>query len=291
MATSGLDVISIFGALYELEKETIGLGRVWRAKNRLQEIVFDLYRKNKIYLPDYKNSKVKIFSDFLALNDFLGKNGFAPMFKYPLSGPAAVSVVDIWIEWLYPGERCGSYAFEGTPGFEIPAAGFNSIQRIQGSDELRTSIKTKSGEPFWYSITGVRPEGTENLFQMEFGQVEDENSPRLYRACTFPEVTIDLLPDMFFLLGADYLATGGEYWHIQHAYQHYKLRMNWRGAHAKVATAIAIRRGFGSSGGRSLRDLDRVQIDWLASVPPKLPFPFFYADFDSWKPVESLDDI
>ena len=80
----------------------------------------------------------------------------------------------------------------------------------------------------------------------------------------------------------------GQWWYIDQAFQQFMLRMNEKGARAKVATGIAMRKG--GPLGPAVLHIDRPFVGWFTQQgAPELPIACFYADYDSWRKVASLD--
>jgi len=306
MSTKALDVTTIFHALETLEKRVklqsgfqnsvvdmktyLGSGREWSTDSPEQEWAFGLYRRFYDVLGRLHSLKSKASTDWEVLNAYLVANGFDKMFDGPLDGIGAVSILDMLVEWLHTATLCDIYGMDRStyPGFKIPVAGVE-IYQVEGFDMPLARLATKSGDPLWLLMVEKEPATPIDAAKTAFAAIGAlRELDRRFAGVEVPMVDINIKPDISFLCGANTTAADGQWWYIDQAFQQFVFKMNERGARAKVATGIAMRKGV--SFGPTVLHINRPFVGWFTQQGvPDLPIACFYADYDSWKQVASLD--
>ncbi len=288
MNSLGVDVVTIMHAIRTLEQEYLGLDRQWRTYNQKQYVLFELYRRFGHLLAELDDVKAKASTDWQVLNAFLVENGFDEMFKQPLDGIGAVSIVDMLVAWAHKAQLTVIYGRDGEKhvAFEIPKEG-REVYEVKTLDGTLARLKTKSGVSLWLTMP-QDPPTLMDLIKIAFTTMSAEMKPAIgISTVQVPEISLDLKPDISFLQGADTHDNSGQYWYIDQAMQQMILKINREGASVKVASGIAMRKAI-SLGPKPLI-FDRPFIGWFTQPGLKsMPIGMFYAHFKSWTEVDSL---
>jgi hypothetical protein len=290
--TYGIDVITIFYALLTLEREFLGVDRIWKPlMDPHQRRLLELYYMYKPYVDKLRDLKAKASPDWQVLNEYLKESGFDPMFEQPLDGIGVVSILDKLVQWLEKGDPCQIAAPKGNfPGFKLGKKNFQ-VYAIPGQKSPLIEIATQSEDKLFLMMS-ERTHDSVSIFDFALGMMMTrkmvENG---YSSVQIPKIDFDIKPDITFLMGVNTVDEQNADWHITQAKQQFKFRMNESGARAKVATGLGISRGISFNAPQPLI-FDRPFYGWFAQSGSVLPLAIFYADYDAWKePAGSLETL
>jgi hypothetical protein len=278
--------------LQTLEKEFLGVGRVWRISDVNQLGLFGAYRTYGPLLERIKDFKAKASTEWMELNAFLESEKFAPMFDGPLNGIGVVSILDKLVKWLEAGTVCQikSQSRGMFPGFELASANFLVHATGLGRAHL-VEMLTQSDDRLFLmmsdrELTGLR------LFEFADHVMHDKRKiQNPYASVQLPKIDFDLKPDISFLVGAGTTDERGDDWFVAQARQQFKFRMNEHGARAKVATGVGMMRCMVREEPKKLI-FDQPFVGWFAQKDSTLPLAVFHADYDSWRePAGSLEEL
>lgn len=289
--TKALDLVTIFHALLELEKEFLGKDRIWNSLGEEQKHLLNLYYMYKSEVLKLADLKAKASPDWETLNAFLQENKFDPMFDSPLDGLGVVSILDKLVKWIIKGDLCTIISPKGSfPGFKLPEGSFEVYSLPRHKSPL-VRIKTQSDDSLFLLMSEQNHNGV-GIFDYALSCMENMGkTANSYNAIRIPKVDFDIKPDISFLVGANTRDEKKDTWFITQAKQQFKFRMNELGARAKVATGILAKRGFSPQADPDLI-FDRPFYGWFVQGDSLLPMAVFYADYDSWKdPVGSLESL
>ncbi|NTW13815.1 MAG: hypothetical protein HGA31_02160 [Candidatus Moranbacteria bacterium] len=288
--TMALDFVTIMRALLELERAYLGQGRIWQAKNQPQKRLIALYALFRDQLEGLHSLKAKAATDADVLNTFLAENGFGPMFDALNGGIGVASILDMLIEWVETGEKCDiDSAGTKYPGFEIKKDAFEAFE-VPGNIAPLLRLKTKTGDSLWLHIPNAVPETAFDMACSVFDLMRNRKSlAHSYTSVKIPMVDMDIEPDLSFLIGMGTVDESGNEWSVSEAIQRFKLRMNDKGARAKVATGIVMR-GV-SFTLKNAYVVDRPFLVWMTQGESTLPLAPTMAGRDSWKATSGFEDM
>lgn len=294
LKTKGLDVITIFKCLDQLEQDLLGKGRKWGSKNKEQRKILSLYVKYKGLLQEITGLKAKSSDNADVLNKFLTDEKFAPMFKpFKPDEFGVVSILDKMVKWLEGVAKLVSiHGLDGNtyPGFEIPDGGVNIYRTTEG---LLAKLGTKSNDNLWLLLPTLDREIDEiGMIKLAFDVMSQQlDYSGDYAGAQIPKIDFDLKPDISWLVGADTNDEKGQYWFVAQAYQQFKMRMDETGARVKVATGLGVMRGISRVPAKLI--FNRPFYGWWTQKGlEELPMAVFCAGYDCWKnPAGRLEDL
>lgn len=291
--TMAVDAVTIMRALWELEKQFLGKGRLWSTTDDPAQILFfTLYQKHVDELESLKNLVARASIDWTELNDFLRINGFDPMFDRPLDGIGAVSIIDMLIEWLHQAQLCTINGRDGVDhvGFEISTSGRRVFKTPQGV--LLVELLTKSGDSLWLAHDAQLSTPSDLFELMSYPFLIDPlliDVSSKFAGVQVPEFGFDIKPDIGFMKMASTTDLDGQFWYIFEAKQEFRLRVNREGARVKVASGIGMRKGIDLSEPMPIV-FNQPFIGWFTQKgAPGLPIAAFNAHYDCWHGVDSLE--
>lgn len=244
------EVYTIVAALKRAE-EMMDLKKDWQPKNEIQR------RFLKNYLqPCRKNSvdeiELEVSDKADKINTFLEKKGFSIRLKpFPPNTLGFASILDLIVEWLYPGEKIKIDAKNGRiyDGVRIKKEGVSFFEStVHGYRYIIACIRTRSGDSMreigdMVFIT-VPKEPLEGLDIIEMADAISNNMdvlPGIYDGVRFPMVDLDITNDIEWLKDMSaHTKVGNMPADIIQAIQQIKIKMNEKGARFQSATAVAV---------------------------------------------------
>lgn len=290
--TMALDFVTVMRALFELEKEYLGADRIWHPANDSQKRFIDLYATHREELGSLQSLEALAATKADPLNAFLEKNGVRPMFDRLDDGTIGVAaILDMLVEWLKEGMKC-EIESDGAmyPGFKIED-GAVYIHELPEYGNPLVQLVTKSDDSVWVMIPDQVPQSS---FDMILAVFDIMQSPRAlsdeFEGVRVPMVDIDQKPDLGFLLGMGTYDRDEERWDVSSIKQHFKFRMNHKGARAKVVTTVEMRLTSVHIP-KPIYVIDQPFLVWMTQGESKLPLAVALAGKDSWEKTEGFDDM
>jgi hypothetical protein len=303
MSTLALDITTIFYALNDLEKEFLGKNRSWIGEkgNREQEVFIGHYNELNKFLPRLNRPIAKASIYFEELDGLLEEHGYSKMFQHSFAGIGVVSILRILIEWFEVRNvrLCTIQGCDGTKysGFEIPLNG-RYIYKLP-DDRLLVCLKTKSGDFLWLTTMPRQPDYPRDILTRAFEDMNNIKSNRLvgmnrlYSTVRIPDIYVETQPNISFIQGIRTKDSYGTAYNIIEAYQELRIEMNKEGARIELKEELRTLLTMATkdaSEGPSPLIVNKPFLGWLTqkgALP--LPLAIFYADYDSWKEVDSLE--
>lgn len=296
MATKGMDVLTLIGALEKLRDDFFGHKHPWQALNEAQKWFLSINQDEtrRVLEAMAQYLKAKASTDAGVLNDFLKASGFEPVVPDPLDGVGAVSILDLLVNWLYEGARLRRRARNGQEYdyFSLPTGGtevFDLDHAVEGYRPKLVRLATKTDVSVWL-MPSNEPATALDLVKGAFAVMRQRYANRTrpnydFEGVIVPCVSFHLkpsdIPGIKFVEGMDTHDDQGNYWYVDQAFQEFKFGMNEKGARAKVATTVVAKRCIMAEPQPLV--FDRPFIGWFTAKDSWLPIAPFYADYDSWK--------
>ena len=236
------EVYTITAALKRAE-EMMNLKKDWQPKNETQR------RFLKNFLQVCRNDNVEeielqVSDDAEKINTFLEKKGFSIRLQpFPPNTLGFASILDLIVEWLYPGEKIKIDAKNGGKydGVRIKKEGVSFYEStVNGYKHIIACVRTKSGDMVFITVP---KEPLEGLGLVEMADTISRNMdimPYTYDGLRFPMVDLDITNDMGWLKGMSTKNVIGMPADITQAIQQIKIKMNEKGARFQSATAVAM---------------------------------------------------
>lgn len=236
------EVYTITAALKRAE-EMMNLKKDWQPKNDIQK----QFLKN--FLQVCRNDKLdkielEVSDEAEKINAFLEKKGFSIRLQhFPPNTFGFASILDLIVEWLYPGEKIKIDAKNGGKydGVRIKKESVSFFEStINGYKNIVACIKTKSGDIVCITVP---KEPLEGLDLIEMACAISKNMTILrdkYDGVRFPMVDLDITNDIKWLIGMSTVNAKDKPAIISQAIQQIKIKMNEKGARFQSATAMAV---------------------------------------------------
>lgn len=289
MATQILDVLTIIKCLDVAEEKFLKPGRVWRPKNDSQARFLTLYNTYRADVVEIEDLKAKADRDVGVINRWLSENGFNIQLN-PIPVPegfAVASILDRLVRWLAQADEVGPKIRVGGrvyPGFRLEGRGV-SFYISSAFPHPIVILDTQTGDQVFLTFADHEIADLDLVYEAialldcQKKQCDD------FKGVRIPQVMIDQQPDISWLLGLNTLDPEGQFWFIQQALQQAKFAMNKEGCRIKVATAVAVTRGFTPPKPDLIFDRP-----FLATMRGRegIPLPVFsiYVDTDTWKEAD-----
>jgi hypothetical protein len=186
-----------------------------------------------------------VSANFDELNQLLTHRGFDIQLNKPTINEKSlgvVSILDVLIRWKRRGEESEPISYKGTnyPAFKLTRCKDARIYNLDGYPNPLIALDTDGDDTVYITIPD-QPYSGFNLLNYTIGMVSGKNSPDYtYDSIVIPEVNLDELGDISYLLGMTPLTIKTEYV-VTQALQQNKLAMNKDGVSAQSAVAIAMR--------------------------------------------------
>lgn len=287
MATQILDVVTIIKCLDVAEEKFLTPGRVWHPKNDSQARFLSLYTAHRGNVAGMQDLKAKADRDIGVINRWLIENGFSIQLN-PIPDPmgfAVASILDRLVRWLAQASPIDpKIRVDGRdyPGFQLEGSGV-SFYTSSAFPHPIVMLDTQSGDQVFLTFANREIAGLDLVYETTALLGCHKKPCHDFKGVRIPQVMIDQKPDITWLLGLNTLDPEGQFWFIQQALQQAKFAMNKEGCRIKVATAVAVMRGFTPPPKPDLV-FDR---PFLAAMRGRegLPLPIFsiYVDTDTWK--------
>jgi hypothetical protein len=239
------EVYTITAALEKAE-EVMDLKKNWKPKNEIQQrFVTNL-------LPSCRDSKVKeieleVSDSAEKINTFLEKKGFSIRLQpFPPNTLGFASILDLIVEWLYPGEKVKIDAKNGGKydGVRIKKDGVSFYEStVNGYKHIIACINTKSRDMVFITVPKEPLEGLNGLDIIEMADTISKNMdilPYAYDGVRFPMVDLNIINNIEWLSGMSTLNMNNVPAEITQAIQQIKIKMNEKGARFQSATAVAV---------------------------------------------------
>lgn len=244
------EIYTITAAIEQAEK-TMKLRNDWKPKNEIQK------RFLKNFLKVCRGDKVpeielEVSPEAEKINSFLEKKGFSIRLQpFPPNTVGFASILDLIVEWLYPGEKVKIDAKKGGKyeGVRIKKEGGNIFffeSTVHGYKHIIAGLQTKSGDTVFITIPKGPLEGLD-LIEMVSTLCEDNIGggrhlhPLAYDGIRFPMVDLDITNDIGWLKGMSTTTKVGDMpADMTQAVQQIKIKMNEKGARFQSATAFSM---------------------------------------------------
>ena len=236
------EVYTITAALKRAE-EVMNLKKDWQSKNETQR------RFLKNYLPVCRKDNVdeiefEISDNAEKINTFLKMKGFSIRLQpFPPNTFGFASILDLIVEWLYPGEKIKIDAKNGGKydGVRIKKEGVSFFESVvHGYRHIIACINTKSGDMVFITVPKEPLEGLDLIEMADTISKHMDILPCTYDGVRFPMVDLDITNDIGWLIGMSTVNARDIPAIITQAVQQIKIKMNEKGARFQSATAIGI---------------------------------------------------
>lgn len=215
--------------------------------------------------------------NFSELNELLAKRGFDIRLGEPATSDAfgVVSILDVLGEWLVQGSNAEpiQYADKNYAAFKLSGRGFAGF-KVPGHANLIIALDTKNGDKVYITIPDRAYGGFELLHYITDLLGRDRAFVNEYAGVIVPEVNLDELGDISYLVGASLFTHQSDYV-VMEALQQSKLAMNKNGFRAQSAVAIAICRSSGLVYKKKHYKVDQPFV--IAIVRAGVAIPYFVA--------------
>lgn len=239
------EIYTIIAALKKAE-ETMSLKKDWRPKNEIQK----RFLKNFMRVcreDNVKEIELEVSDEAEKINTFLEKKGFSIRLQpFPPNTLGFASILDLIVEWIYPGEKVKIDAKKGGiyDGVRIKKEGVSFFEStVHGYRHIIACIRTKSDDIVFITVP-KEPLEESGLDLIEMTDTLSKNMdvlPDTYDGIRFPMVDLDITNDIGWLKGMSTAtknrAIPAE---ITQAIQQIKIKMNEKGARFQSATAIGV---------------------------------------------------
>ena len=189
------EVYTITAALKRAE-EMMNLKKDWQPKNETQRrFLKNFYQLCRKYNVDEIEFEVSDKAE--KINTFLEKKGFSIRLQpFPPNTLGFASILDLIVEWLYPGEKVKIDANNGGryDGVRIKKEGVSFFESTtRGYRHIIACIQTKSGDMVFITVP---KESLEGLDLIEMSDTISNNMgtlPGIYDGIRFPMVDLDMI--------------------------------------------------------------------------------------------------
>lgn len=239
------EIYTIVAALDKAE-ETMNLKKDWKPKNDIQK----RFLKNFLQVCREDNIdeiELEVSDKAEKINTFLEKKGFSIRLQpFPPNTLGFASILDLIVEWLYPGEKVKIDAKNGGmyEGVRIKKEGVSFFEStVHGYRHIIACIRTKSDDVVFMTVPKEPFKGS-GLDLIEMADILNNNMdilPGTYEGVRFPMVDLNIINDIEWLKG---MSTDTKMVNIPaeitQAIQQIKIKMNEKGARFQSATAMAV---------------------------------------------------
>jgi hypothetical protein len=290
MTTLALDMTTFADALQMLKKSFLG-NVTYHPVNHDQRTLVGWNDDHGDEVRELTQLKSLAATSADPLNALLKENGFdIRLDPFQPGDIGAVSILDMIVRWINAGKPGAIWSGgKSYPAFQLDS---NDVQMysVPEQTEPLVRLRTESGDDVWLIKPNQAPRSNFEA-SMLAQRTASSRKEQLYnnRNIVVPNLEIDIQPDMSSLIGMGIESSLLGHFMVSQVLQQFKLRMNARGARAKVATAVAVTRGMGPV--HYLFDqpfvfyMTQKGHEGLALAP-------VFADTDVWKDSgESLEDL
>lgn len=235
------EVYTITAALKRAE-ETMDLKKDWKPKNETQR----RFLKNFLRVCRKDNVdeiEFEVSDKAEKINTFLEMKGFSIRLQpFPPNTLGFASILDLIVEWLYPGEKIKIDVKNGGryDGVRIKKEGVSFFEStVHGYRYIIVSILTKSGDTVFITVPKKPLEGLDLLEMVDAIAKNMDTLLDTYDGVRFPMVDLDITNDIGWLKGTTTKTTEMPADIIQ-VVQQIKIKMNEKGARFQSATAMAV---------------------------------------------------
>ncbi len=236
------EAYTIIAALQKAEK-MMSLKNDWKPGNETQK----LFLKNFLQVcrnDNIGNIELEVSNKAEIINAFLQKKGFSIRLQpFPANTIGFASILDLIVEWLYPGEKVKIDAKNGGKydGVHIKKEGVSFYESVvNGYKHTVACIMTNSGDIVFITVPKEPLEGL-NLIETADAIFKNMDIlPRKYDGIRFPMVDLDIVNNIEWLRGMSTTNSMGIPAEITQAIQQIKIKMNEKGARFQSATAMAV---------------------------------------------------
>lgn len=294
MATQVMDVTTIIKALDKAEEDFLGRGRIWTAVNNAQKRFLELYAAYREDVIKMGDMKARASRSAAELNGFLAENGFDIRLEdFDPDEFGVVAILDRLVRWLAQADeeqKIISKEDKDYPAFRLEGEGVR-FYKTDNHPHPIVALDTKSQDTVFLTFADQELWGLELTGKILKLATSALTPSYQYNGTVIPETLVNQKVDIGFLLGMATYDDEGDNWLISQALQQAKFAMNKEGAHIKVASAIAAKRG-GIEIPKPDLVFNRPFLLWIKGREDfDLPIVAMYVDTDSWKEVKSIENL
>jgi len=231
-------------AAIEKAEEMMKLRKDWQPKNEIQK------RFLKNFLHACRGDKVpeielEVSSEAEKINSFLERKGFSIRLQpFPPNTLGFASILDIMVEWLYPGEKVKIDAKKGGmyDGVRIKKEVVSFFEStVHGYRHVIACIRTKSDNIVFITVPKEPLEGLDLIEMADMLSKNMDVLPGIYEGVRFPMVDLEITNDIGWLKDMSTTTKVANIpTEITQAVQQIKIKINEKGARFKSATTIGI---------------------------------------------------
>jgi len=236
------EVYTIIAALKKAEK-MMDLKKDWKPENETQR----RFLKNFLRVCRDDNIgeiELEVSNNAEIINKFLEMKGFSIRLQpFPANTMGFASILDLIVEWLYPGEKTIIDAKNGAryESVRIKKEGVSFYEStVNGYKHIIACIMTKSGDIVFITVPKEPLEGLDLIETADTIFKNMDILPGTYDGVRFPMVDLDIVNDIEWLKGMSSTNLMGNPAEITQAVQQIKIKMNEKGARFQSATAMAV---------------------------------------------------
>ncbi len=268
----------ILGCLKAAE-EFLGPDRKWNENNLLQQLFVDIIKNAMNDVEQIPELKRMASLSCEEINAFLKENGFdIQLPPFPTGSFGVASILDILVNWVYPGEKTTLFCSDGHPYHGAKMEDNVKFFSILDSKEIVAQLTAKTGEKL-FMFMGNPPKDMLDLFA-KVSLIRSKMNPNFsFTELVFPCVELDREGDISWLIGMHTTATNGLPYEIAQAIQQTKFHLDEKGAHVKSAAAETLR---AMSLSKKL-EINRPFYVWMEQDGLNIPFFAAYLDNDVWQ--------
>jgi hypothetical protein len=230
---------------------------------------------------DFRDLSMETIASYSAdeINAFLAQNGFDIKLN-GLSGNefGVASILKILMTWSESAEH------------QIHAKNGSAYQGVKITENIRlldsvysmgyvAEITSKEGFKIYFA-TPPKPADEQALFAAAKKMSEEKNYvvPATLKSVIFPEVEMDYMPDISWLIG---MRAGKNT--VTQAVMQTKFKLDKTGAKAEAAAAIGVRKAFITANNNLV--FDQPFMAWIEKPGIDLPVFVAWCEYDSWTPI------
>ena len=278
-------------AVLKRAEEMMNLKKDWQPKNETQrrflKNFLQLCRKYNI-----EEIELQVSDDAEKINAFLEKKGFSIRLQpFPPNTLGFASILDLIVEWLYPGEKIKIDAKNGEKyeGVRIKKEGVSFFEsRVHGYRNIIVRIRTKSDDMVFITIPNEPLRGLDLIEMADTISKHKDILLDTYDGVRFPMVDLNITNDIGWLKGMSTTTKTIEIpANIIQAVQQIKIKMNEKGARFQSATAMAVTLKCISIPKQDLIIREPFLV-WVERPNLKIPLMAAFISEESWKNPGSL---
>lgn len=236
------EVYTITAALTRAE-EMMNLKKDWQPKNETQK----RFLKNFLQLCrkyNVEEIELQVSDNAEKINTFLEKKGFSIRLQpFPPNTLGFASILDLIVEWLYPGEKIKIDAKNGEKyeGVRIKKEGVSFFEsRVHGYRNIIVRIRTKSDDMVFITIPNEPLRGLDLIEMADTISKHKDILLDTYDGVRFPIVDLNITNELGWLKGMSTVNARDIPAEVTQAVQQIKIKMNEKGARFQSATAMAV---------------------------------------------------